>query len=93
MKEKTHKKLNISLPKELHDWVLKKQAEENKKSPLAKTAISSIIADAIQKYISREEKGKSVPQNSHKTITPSEIFDGGLLTRKTANSRRTGKAK
>lgn len=48
LKEKTHKKLNISLPKELHAWVLKRQAEENRKSRLSKTAISTIIAYAVE---------------------------------------------
>lgn len=55
MKEKTHKKLNISLPKELHSWVVKKQGEENKKSRLSKASISAIIADAVQQTKTRED--------------------------------------
>jgi hypothetical protein len=55
MKEKTHQKLNISLPKELHAWVVKKQGEENKKSRLSKASISAIIADAVQQTKTRED--------------------------------------
>jgi hypothetical protein len=54
MKEKTHKKLNISLPNDLHAWVIKRQAEENKKSRLSKTAISTIIADAVEQAKAKE---------------------------------------
>ena len=55
MKEKTHQKLNISLPKDLHSWVVKKQNEENKKSRLSKASISAIIADAVQQTKTRED--------------------------------------
>ena len=55
MKEKTHTKLNISLPTEIYAWVVKKQAEENKKSRLSKTYISNIISDAIEQTKMREE--------------------------------------
>jgi hypothetical protein len=58
LKEKTHKKLNISLPKELHAWVLKRQAEENKKSRLSKTAISTIIAYAVEQAKIRDDNDK-----------------------------------
>lgn len=65
MKEKTHKKLNISLPKELHDWVLKKQAEENKKSALSKTAISTIIAHAVERMRSFDQTRESEQGKGH----------------------------
>jgi hypothetical protein len=63
MKEKTHKKLNISLPNYLHTWVVKRQAEENKKSRLSKTAISTIIADAVEQAKIREENEKILMQD------------------------------
>ena len=47
--------MNISLPKELHAWVVKKQGEENKKSRLSKASISAIIADAVQQTKTRED--------------------------------------
>jgi len=65
MKEKTHQKLNISLPKELHAWVVKKQGEENKKSRLSKASISAIIADAIQQTKTREDNEFLMMQDSH----------------------------
>jgi hypothetical protein len=64
MKKKTHEKLNISLPKELHDWVVKKQAEENKKSRLSKASISAIIADAVQQIKTREHNEFLMMQDS-----------------------------
>lgn len=64
MKEKTHQKLNISLPKELHAWVLKKQGEENKKSRLSKASISAIIADAVQQTKTREDNEKILMQDT-----------------------------
>ena len=64
MKEKTHQKLNISLPKELHAWVVKKQDEENKKSRLSKASISAIIADAIQQTKTREDNEFLMMQDS-----------------------------
>jgi phage/plasmid-associated DNA primase len=65
MKEKTHKKLNISLPKELHAWVLKRQAEENRKSRLSKTAISTIIAYAVEQAKIRDDNDKLLMQEHH----------------------------
>ncbi len=64
MKEKTHQKLNISLPKELHAWVVKKQSEENKKSRLSKASISAIIADAVQQTKTREDNEFLLMQDS-----------------------------
>jgi len=64
MKEKTHTKLNISLPKELHAWVVKKQGEENKKSRLSKASISAIIADAVQQTKTREDNEKLLMQDT-----------------------------
>jgi hypothetical protein len=71
MKEKTHQKLNISLPKELHAWVVKKQSEENKKSRLSKASISAIIADAVQQIKTREHNEflmmQETPASKHET--------------------------
>jgi hypothetical protein len=64
MKEKTHTKLNISLPADLHAWVLKKQAEEKRKSKLSKTYISNIIADAVEQTKIREENERLLLQEN-----------------------------
>jgi len=92
MKEKTHKKLNISLPNELHSWVIKRQAEENKKSRLSKTAISSIIADAVEQAKAKEEEGKvASPGNAGaKTLKASESSGSSHSTATKNSSRRAG---
>ena len=86
MKEKTHTKLNISLPKELHAWVLKKQAEENKKSRLSKAAISTIIADAVQQTKIREDNEKilmqDTPASKDKIAPPARSFSPTSYTDK-----------
>ena len=91
MKEKTHQKLNISLPNDLHAWVVKRQAEENKKSRLSKTAISTIIADAVEQAKAKEEEQGKVQSGAGAVISPvSETLSSGhsILTRK--SSRKAG---
>ncbi len=94
MKEKTHKKLNISLPNDLHAWVIKRQAEENKKSRLSKTAISTIIADAVEqaKAKEEEEQGKVPSPDSAgaKTLRASESSVSLRSTATKNSSRRAG---
>jgi hypothetical protein len=93
MKEKTHKKLNISLPNDLHAWVVKRQAEENKKSRLSKTAISTIIADAVeQAKIREEEQGKVHSPDSvgAKVVRASESSVSSRSTATKNSSRRAG---
>jgi hypothetical protein len=92
MKEKTHKKLNISLPNDLHAWVVKRQAEENKKSRLSKTAISTIIADAVEQAKAKEEQGKVPSPDSAgaKVVRASESSVSSRSTATRNSSRRTG---
>jgi len=93
MKEKTHKKLNISLPNDLHAWVLKKQDEENKKSRFSKTPISNIIAYAIeQAKMIEEQQGKVVSPGNAGAKTPI-VSESSASSRSTATrniSRRAG---
>jgi len=91
MKEKTHKKLNISLPNDLHAWVIKRQAEENKKSRLSKTAISTIIADAVEQAKAKEEEQGKVQSGVGVKIRPAfETFGSGHLTPRKNPSRKAG---
>jgi hypothetical protein len=92
MKEKTHKKLNISLPNDLHAWVVKRQAEENKKSRLSKTAISTIIADAVEQAKAKEEQGKVPSPDSAgaKVVRASESSASSRSTATKNSSRRAG---
>ena len=57
MKTKTHTKINISIPTELHQWVVEKKYKEQKKSKYAQVGISNIIAEAIQAAKDKEEQG------------------------------------
>jgi hypothetical protein len=93
MKEKTHKKLNISLPNDLHAWVVKRQAEENKKSRLSKTAISTIIADAVEQAKAKEEEQGKVPSPDSAGAKVVRASESSVSSRSTAtrnSSRRTG---
>ena len=58
MKEKTHKKLNISLPADLHAFCLQKKKEEQAKNPLATVPISKIIALAVREMKEEEDRRK-----------------------------------
>lgn len=87
MKEKTHQKLNISLPKELHAWVVKKQGEENKKSRLSKASISAIIADAVQQTKTREDNEflmmQDQPARKEETAVTARHSSPTIYTKKT----------
>jgi hypothetical protein len=87
MKEKTHQKLNISLPKELHAWVVKKQHEENKKSRLSKVSISAIIADAVQQTKTREDNEflmmQDQPTSKEETAVTARRSSPTIYTKKT----------
>jgi hypothetical protein len=87
MKEKTHQKLNISLPKELHAWVVKKQREENKKSRLSKASISAIIADAVQQTKTREDNEflmmQDQPTSKEETAVTARHSSPTIYTKKT----------
>jgi len=54
MKSKTHVKLNISLPAEVHAWCLQKLKEEQRKTRLGTVYLSNIIASAVQEMMQEE---------------------------------------
>ena len=56
VKTKTHKKFNISLPAELHDWCVKKQSEEQEKTAFGKIHLSNIVAKAVEEMMQSESK-------------------------------------
>lgn len=88
MKTKTHKKLNVSIPIELHDFLVEKQKAEQATNPIATIPLSAIVAKAI-KELKEDEEGKA-PDASVVINPNSEISVGGSSTRSKARSRRTG---
>ena len=100
MKTKTHKKLNVSIPIDLHEFLIQKQKVEQSKNPLATIPLSKIVATAIEE-LKQDEEGKAASQksaqkNPDKTskdapiVQPEDHSDGGPLTRITGRSRKTG---
>jgi hypothetical protein len=81
MKTKTHEKLNISIPIDLHEFLLKKQKSEQQINPLATIPLSRIVATAIREYKENEE-GKAQAE--------SETSASGPLTRMKKPTRKTG---
>jgi hypothetical protein len=84
MKTKTHAKLNISLPIELHGWCVQKQKEEQRRSPLAQVRLSRIIAKAVRDMMEEEIK-RTRSLNENKGKTESQPQSGGNVT----NPRKT----
>jgi glutamate formiminotransferase len=92
MKTKTHAKLNISLPLELHAWCVQKQKEEQRRSPLAQVRLSRIIAKAVEemmdeeikrtRFLNDEGKSDSQPHSGPKTMNPRKTSVGGFKTPK-----------
>ena len=93
MKAKTHTKLNISIPTELHQWVVDKKEKEQKKSKYARVGISNIITEAIQAAKDDDERGNGNPSEHANVIRPSASGVGGSSTRQTLIYRKTGKVK
>ena len=100
MKEKTHTKLNISIPTDLHRWVVQKRDQEQKKTRLGNVGISNIVADCIERAKLAEERDRILLNEGNDpspeladVVKPSETSDGGLQTRKTTNYRQAGKRK
>ena len=90
MKAEKFKKLNISLPPDLHEWIKQKQADFKKENPLGKLDISPFIAHCIQSMKESEEKQSPVGRAGAKTLRPSE---SSVTLRSTATrgiSRRAG---
>jgi hypothetical protein len=70
MKEKTHKKLNISLPADLHAFCLQKKKEEQEKNPLATVPISKIIALAVREMKEEEDRRKILMNDKPNATAP-----------------------
>ena len=67
------KKLNISIPPDLHEWIKKKQADFKKQNPLGKLEISPFIAHCI-KSMKESEEGKSRADAGANALKASENF-------------------
>jgi hypothetical protein len=104
MKTKTGaSKVNISMPKELYDYLKKMVAEHNAKPENAycPTDRSKMVQKAIRTMIDEDRKSKifgqampdpHTPQNN--LIKPSsETLDGGLSTATTARYQKAGRRK
>lgn len=91
MKTKTHTKLNVSIPIELHDFLIQKQKTEQAKNPLATIPLSKIVATAIEE-LKQEEQGKAAPPESVgvETLKLSANLDTGSSKAGTGRFRRTG---
>lgn len=70
MKEKTHKKLNISLPADLHAFCLQKKKEEQARNPLATVPISKIIALAVREMKEEEDRRKILLNETQNATAP-----------------------
>jgi hypothetical protein len=91
MESEKFKKLNISIPPDLHRWIKKKQEDFKEKNPLARLDVSPIIADCIR-AMKESEEGKSNPsvRVGANALKLSESSATGLSTRNTRSSRKAG---
>jgi len=89
MKTKTHEKLNISIPIDLHEFLLKKQKSEQQINPLATIPLSRIVATAIREYKENEE-GKAQADAGVNALKASENFVSMSSTATKKSSRRAG---
>jgi hypothetical protein len=79
VKTKTHKKFNISLPAELHDWCVKKQSEEQEKTAFGKIHLSNIVAKAVEEMMQSEsKKQRSDSTAKHKIARPARNSSASL---------------
>lgn len=76
MKEKTHKKLNISLPADLHAFCLQKKKEEQAKNPLATVPISKIIAIAVREMKEEEDRREILMNDNPNATAPNARRSG-----------------
>jgi len=83
------KKLNISIPPDLHRWIKKKQEDFKEKNPLARVDVSPIIADCIRAMKELEE-GKAQPVVGAVIRSTSENSVTGPSTRSKKTSRKAG---
>ena len=91
MESEKFKKLNISIPPDLHRWIKKKQEDFKEKNPLARLDVSPIIADCIRAMKKLEEE-KSTPPGlaGAKEVKLSESSGNGSSTRTKKTSRKAG---
>jgi hypothetical protein len=82
---------NVSLPIDLHEWVVKKMEETKASTPWAKVTFSSVVEHALNE-LQKAEQGKAVsPDNAGaKTLHPSESSVSLPLTATKKPSRRAG---
>jgi hypothetical protein len=91
MKTKTHTKLNVSIPIELHAFLIQKQKLEQSKNPLATIPLSKIVATAIQELKQDEEGNAASPERATAPIhRPEDHSAGGSSNRSTGRSRGNG---
>jgi hypothetical protein len=102
MKTKTGaSKVNISMPKELHDYLKKMVEEHNAKSENAycPTDFSKMVQKAIRTMMEEDRNSTNEPHAGNATpqgnlIRPStETSGGGYLTPKTARYQQGGRRK
>jgi predicted ABC-type transport system involved in lysophospholipase L1 biosynthesis ATPase subunit len=80
---------NVSLPIELHDWVVKKMEETKASTPWAKVTFSSVVEHALIE-LRKGEQGK-VQSGAGVVIEPeSETSASGHLTPRKTPSRKAG---
>jgi hypothetical protein len=69
MKVKTHAKLNISLPLELHAWCIQKMKSEQRKKQIGKVGLSHVIShvlsESMEREIRRNRMLNETPENAH----------------------------
>jgi len=79
---KTIKTQNVSIPVELHEWVLKKMEETKLSTPWAKVTFSSIVEHALvelqnneSQFSSQKTARKTTKAKSKKEEIPDNIID------------------
>jgi hypothetical protein len=94
MKIKTHTKLNVSIPIELHVFLIQKQKIEQAKNPLATIPLSKIVANAIEEF-KQDEEGKAAPSfrpsqacDDDKIIYPEKLYPNGLPAEMRGSKKR-----
>ena len=89
MEKEKFKKLNISIPPDLHRWIKEKQIDFKEKNPLARLDVSPIIADCIRAMKELEE-GKAKTGVGAVFSPASENSATGPSIRKKKSSRKAG---
>jgi len=90
MESEKFKKLNISIPPDLHRWIKKKQEDFKEKNPLARLDVSPIIADCIRAMKESEEGKGQASLAGAKEVKLSESSGNGSSTRTKKTSRKAG---